>query len=428
MLQAYVDNNYVYVFQANIPSVIASQGKTSVFVDNSFEMDHNHHSKFMLEKKVDNLWNKNLYFTTTLQGPSLMFNIDKWTFTVEDAIRGAASVNRINGSIAKFIYEWPPSNYGSLLNLTIPKFRVNALVWGEVGISAAKMVKVVSDFHIKAGITIKHLTGFAGVYFLNKKNVNSSFDPADTSLYLNNVTLKYGYSFNEDNPIQANGSGFSTDLGVTIEKKTLVNKFQCPTFCDKKLDIQYSWKLGLSLIDIGYITFNKNAQAFSINNKSDKWYNITKFKGNDMSDIDSLISEHFNKSQPKSDASKFAMMLPWAACLDYDYNIGYSFYINGTFMQHIPHFGLPGVDRENSIAITPRFDSRSFGLAMPIVFYQYLWPRVGLTLRLSNSFIIGTDKLGAITGNRLSGEDFYFEIKINSLKKCKKKKKTMPSF
>ena len=428
MVHSFTDNNYLYLYQTNIPDFISDNGKTHIYIDNIADMDHNLHSKYMIEKKVDNVWNKNVYFTATVQGPSIMFNIYKWTFAIEDAFRSAVSVNHINKDLANMFFQGGPTNYLQLMNFSIPKFRVNALVWDEVGISASKMITTYNDFHIKAGITLKHLNGFAGAYVLNKANSSFIFDPKDTSLCFNNINAKYGYSFNQKNPIQPQGSGFSTDVGVTFEKKTLVNKYQCPSFCDKRLDIQYSWKLGFSLIDIGYITFNKNAQVFSINNPSDKWFNITKVKANDVDDIDSLISAHFNKSLAKANASKFTMMLPWAACLDYDYNIGYGLYVNGTWMQHIPHFGLPGVDRENSIAFTPRYDTREFGVAMPFIFYQYLWPRIGFTIRLSNFLTIGTDKLGAFIGNRVSGEDIYFDLKINLLKKCRSKKRAMPSF
>jgi hypothetical protein len=121
------------------------------------------------------------------------------------------------------------------------------------------------------------------------------------------------------------------------------------------------------------------------------------------------------------------MALPWAASVQYDYNIGYNVYVNATWVQRIPHFGMPGVDRTNSIAITPRFDSENFGFAVPFVFDQYVLPRIGVAIRLDNSVIIGTDKLGAFIGNRLSGVDIYFALKFNVLKKCRKKK-TMPSF
>lgn len=427
---SYFDNNYLYLYPTNIPDFVADHGKTSIKIDNTWNRYLGISSKYMIENKEYNSWRKNFYLKALVQGPSLMVNIKKWSFALTTAARAEASLTRLHKTGAKLLFEG--INYDSMHNIdvAIPKFRVNAMIWDEIGISVARKIKQDKGYLIKGGITIKHIKGFAGAYILNKEIKLSV--PNDKDIYFENINTKYGYAINEDDVLRQTGGGKSIDIGIVVEKKILKNKYQCPNFCDKKLELQYSWKLGFSLIDIGYIRFNNSAETYRINDRSDIWYNITGVKGDGIDGFDSIIGAHFNNGQLLvPTGTKFTMFLPWAASFQFDYNIGYNFYVNGTWVQRIPHFGLPGIDRANTISITPRYELRRIGLAVPVVFYQYLWPRIGLVFRLNNFLVIGTDKLGAFTGYRLSGEDIYVALKINELKKCKKskkKRKTAPSF
>jgi len=418
---AYADNNYVYIFQTNIPDIIADKGNTPLFVNNAWERYKGERSKYMLENKEKNSWRKNVYGNVLLQGPSLMFNVKKWTFGIITAGRGAVSLTGFHYTAAKLLFEGLTYDPLHNIDIKVPKFRTNAMVWDEIGISAAREVIKKRDLTIKAGITLKHLNAFAAAFVLHQKS--TLYIPNDTDMYFKNISAKYGYALNEDNFLESKGKGKSMDIGVTIEKKSLKNKYQCPNFCNKKLELQYDWKLGISLIDIGYVRFKEKAQTYLIDNKSDYWYNFANLNIDGIGGIDTSLSQHFADNPiPVPAETKFTMLTPWAASVQFDYNVGYNVYVNASWVQRIPHFGLPGVDRANTIAITPRYELRRFGVAMPIIMYQYLWPRIGLAFRLNNFLIIGTDKLGAFIGHRLSGADIYAALKINVLRKCNKRK------
>ena len=418
---SYLDNNYVYIFQTNIPDYVADNGKTKLVVNNAWERYQGMSSKYMLENKEQNNWRKNVYETALVQGPSVMFNVKKWTFGFITAARSAVSLTRLHETTAKLAFEGMTYDPLHNMDIDVPKFRVNGMVWDEFGISVAREIKKDRDITIKAGITLKHLNAFAGAYFLHKNS--QLYIPNDSDIYFKTVNAKYGYAINEENFPTSEGRGKSMDIGVTFEKKSLTNSYQCPNFCNKKLELQYSWKLGISLIDIGYVRFKKDAQTFAIDNKSDYWKSFSHLQVDDMGGFDSTLGQHFDNSiAPTIIATKFTMLTPWAASVQFDYNAGYNIYVNATWVQRIPHFGLPGVDRANTIAITPHYELRRFGVAIPIIMYQYLWPRIGLAFRLNNFLVVGTDKLGAFLGHRLSGEDIYIALKLNVLRKCNKKK------
>ncbi len=418
---AYLDNNYAYIYQTNAPNIASDKGNTPIYVNNDYEYNKGKSSKYMVYNKEKNSWRKNFYLNVLAQGPSLMVSLKNWSFALGTSVRSSASLIGLNKIGSKLIFEGLTYEPLQNIDIKVQRARVNFLSWHEIAFSAGREIKRTNDISIKAGISYKYIRGLSGAYFLNKEA--ELYVPNDSDLYFNNIDARYGYSINEDNFLQSNGKGHALDLGIIFEKKALNNAYQCPNFCNKKLELQYSWKLGISLLDIGYVRFNKNAQKFLLENKTDKWYNFSEITLNSITGFDTLISQHFNDaSAPLPDGDKFTMLLPMALSIQYDYNLGYNFYVNATWVQRIPHFGAPGVDRVNFISVTPRFDSRRFSIAFPITMYQYLWPRIGVAVRLNNFLFVGTDKLGAFLGNRLSGVDIYAGLKINVLKKCSKKK------
>jgi hypothetical protein len=431
-VHSYFDNNYLYIYPTNVPDLIDDDGENKIKLDNTQQKEYGTWAKYWIENRDNNNWGKNAYLNVLVQGPSFMFNYKKWSFSIEDDARVAFSAVHISPLAAKLAYEDADSlTYLPFQNreLAITKFRINAAAWDEIGITVARQLENNKNWEVNCGITLKHLNGIAGGYCIN--NGIDITIPNYTSLYFKDLSVKCGYADNLDaNKAQTAtvcGTGTSTDLGVTFEKKTVKNSYQCPNFCDKALDLQYLWKLGFSLVDIGYINFNQCTNNYTVNNGSDDWVNITKIRAKGQSGLDSILKAHFTDFVYSK--NNFTMMLPWAASVQFDYNIGYNLYINGTWVQRIPHFGLIGVDRANSIAITPKYDTRRFGVALPITFYDYLWPRAGIAFRFNNFLIVGSDKIGCILGQSLSGEDFYVSLKFSILKICRKhKRKGLPSF
>lgn len=423
----YFDNNYVYLYQTNLPDFVSDGGKTHIYANNDYEYSAGHISKYMLYNKEKNSWRKNIYFNALAQGPSFMLSLEKWSFALGTSVRAGVSFTGMHKTGATLLYEGLSYNPLQNIDITIPRFRLNYLTWHEIAFSAGREIVKKNDILIKAGISYKYIRGLNSAYFLNEGS--TLYVPNDSDLFFNNVNAKYGYTINEDNFLQSNGKGHAFDFGVIFEKKELRNKYQCPNFCNRKLELQYSWRLGISLLDIGYINFNKNAQKYQLENKSDEWYNFAAISITSIPGLDTTISEHFQgTSVPVPTENKYMMLLPMALSVQYDYNLGYNCFLNATWVQRIPHFGAPGLDRVNFISLTPRFDSRRFSISLPVVFYQYLWPRIGLAVRLNNLLFVGTDKLGAIIGHRLSGLDIYAGLKINMLKKCSKKKKNKSFF
>jgi hypothetical protein len=422
-IHTYADNTYLYLKQANIPSLIKDNGNTDIMVNNAASADKGTSSIMLFER--DNKFRKGMNNSVLVQGPSFMISKNDWAVGFSMSVREAASLSGLNKTGADLFFQGLTYDPFHNVDLNIKRFRVNAMVWNEFGFSAGKVLKRTTTRLIKGGITYKFIRGLGDAYFINKKG--HLYVPNDSDLYFNNISAKYGYDMIEG--LNSQGTGHAFDIGITMEKKKNSKTYKCPSFCDNSLNLYYDWKIGASLMDIGFINFKKNAATYTLNNASSQWYNFNHTSIDNTQQMDTSVSVHFyNNPIPKPGKTKYISLMPMAMSLQYDYNIGYNIYINGTWVQRIPHFGAPGPDRANSIAITPRFDTRRFGLAVPVVLYSYLYPRVGLALRLNNNLVIGTDKLDAIIGHKLTGADIYFSLKVNALKNCKtkgKKKKHM---
>ena len=122
--------------------------------------------------------------------------------------------------------------------------------------------------------------------------------------------------------------------------------------------------------------------------------------------------------------NSYKAYLPTALSIQYDYNFENGFFLNGTIVQNLSFFNQLGVHRQNSFAVTPRYERPRFEVAMPITLRRYYSPSLGLAFRFWNNLIIGTDRLGSILFNGDTyGTDIYFNIKIAKLytNKCKGK-------
>lgn len=425
-VHGYFDNNFAYIQDANIPRLI-SQDK-EIQINNNYNQTHLDLSDAFLVNLKNNNFRKNFYLTSMVQGPSLIYSEDDWSFGLHTAVRAGASMRGVSNESKQLFYEgfsYDPLQDGEL---HIPRFRVNTIVWNEIGMSLGKVLKEERTRKINGGITVKRLRGYGGAYF-RVKNVDMEV-ATDTSFFFLDVNAGYGYApreFEDEDMYRPVGTGFGFDVGIVIEDtKSRVEpifNIQCPHWDCVNEKLYYNWRLGISLIDAGFIRFKDRGRKFEVENStsSDEIYKEDLEDIEEFADLDSLIfSRVYDESLPREIGNTFSSMTPWALSVQFDYFLAGNFYLNSTVVQSLPHFGWAGIDRANILSFTPRYDHKRFGFSMPIVMYNYVHPRIGAALRINNFFIIGTDKIGSFIGNRLDGADIYFSLKINRLKKCGK--------
>ncbi len=433
-INANVDNNFVFLRDANIIDLIRD-GSYDIGPNNAYKIEHLDTYTFGIYEQ-NKPFQKHIHTSTKINLPSLMISKDEWSYAFLFRNRFAMSLISLNKNFTELFYEGLTRESLQGWEIDLNRFRINAMVWNEYGFTAAKLLEENRNRRIKVGGTMKLLHGYANVHLLSREM--TAYVPDDTSLFFIQVSAKGGLghinyqqyenaaSFN-DLSFSPAGKGVGFDAGIIIEEKRRIKKtrkIQCPTFDCVEKDRSYHWRLGVSLLDIGFIRFKTNSRLYDLDGKTAELYNVDEFDYTDPEELDSVFfQEFYNDINAPADQSSFSAYLPAALSLQFDYHIWKNFYFNTTWIQRLPHFYKAGIDRGNNLSFTPRFDHRRFGLAIPLHIYQYVNPRFGAAISLNQNIIIGTDHLGAVFGKNITGADIYFALKINGLKRCKKSKK-----
>lgn len=362
------------------------------------------------------------FVDATVHLPSVSFCVKQHAFALTNAVRTYASVRGLPESLSYHITNG--FNYQPLQGQTqnVKNLRIAALSWMETGLTYGTIVSR-SGFRIMEGaISVKRLFGIAGVGMLLDQ---WNYAVRDSS-QLETLQLSGQYGFNDFGGANSgvfNGKGWGVNLGFTIKDRMKESEGYTPH--NPCTDGDYYWKLGVSLLDLGYIRFD---QPFYRNRftqeESNQWNDFNDVKFDAVSDLDSILNVGLGVSRQTADQSKFSMMLPAALSVQYDYNFEHGFYLLTIATIGAPWKNRLGVERSSYFGVIPRYETKRFEAAVPISFYQWRAPQVGCMLRFNN-LIIGSDNLGwRIFKQRIYGADFYLSLKVTLFKhpRCKQKK------
>lgn len=370
--------------------------------------------------------NKFAYVDFSIQGPSFYLNLGKHAAALTTQVRTVVDGRNIDANFAKFMFEGFKYLPQRGIEYKTTNTKINAMTWGELGITYAYTFKQKSNNMYIGALSVKRLYGITHMG-LNIKNASFTV-PDTTNIEIWNVDAKYGFS----SPSINAGRGWAIDLGFTY-KKTLKEvdryiPYSKKSSCGKS---DYLYKIGISLLDLGSISFTSDSYYGEIEDKG-TWqdYSTSNFNDNyDQYDA-KIIASFANSSNQKK---TYRAYLPTALSVQYDYNFQNGFYINGSIIQNLSFFNQLGINRQNLLAITPRLELSRFEVALPLTLRRYNSPSFGLAFRFWNNIIIGSDRLGSILfKGDTYGTDIYFNIKIAKLytNRCnvKRSKKTHKTY
>jgi hypothetical protein len=252
------------------------------------------------------------------------------------------------------------------------------------------------DNELKAGISLNYMQGTAAAYF---KNTHINYKIVDTTnIIFTNSSIDYGRTdINTYNKLN-NGHGFGTDIGFTyVHLNPQKNN--------------YLYRIGLSLIDLGSINFNRNAASYHLQADSANFQNWHQSKFANNTQLDQTLSAVFyNGDSSKSLTSDhFKMGLPAAISLQADWNVCENYFVNMTIIKGFGHGDRQGVIRPDVYSLTPRYETKWVEVSVPfsVLYYGHLQPRMGVAVRY-RYFFIGGDAPGSLLKlNNLEGVDFY---------------------
>lgn len=354
-----------------------------------------------------------IYANTTIQLPALMWTYKGiYTFAVHSQVRTMTNAEHVPFHIAKFSYEG--ISYKPLQDSawTAGPFDISSMAWLETGFSYSGFVYHKARNYLSLGGTFNILKGGAALQ-LHNHELQYMVPNADTVIvYKANTEIAHAVPLADGESILC-GSGFSADLGAMFEKK---RRYTWSSVYRRNLITTYDYKIGISILDLGRINFNKNAATVNLADRATIWPDINKQKFSSVNGMDSVINEHFYGSKTGgSIGNAFAMMTPATLALQADYNLNDHGYINLSCQLPLTKAGQ-SVARKKSITLTPRLESKWTELQFPVSFYNFKKIQAGFAFRF-HSFFLGCDNLLPLIGlDKIYGSSFYFGIKISAFK------------
>lgn len=417
-------NDYAYMKSNDLMRVILTRGEYApVYVVGGEEKDY-------LVYENPRRRPRNLYESLDLNVLSMMCDIDgrqavgfsfnARTYTNASKIPWEIPEICINGTEDSTLYTRYQSDGA----------RVSTMEWAEIALSYSNTIYERYDNKFDVGATLKYLIGYSAAV-ANVNELDYNILGAD-SIDVNYIDLDAAYSLplSYDEPFESEnlfdgslqrGGGFAVDLGFSYTRKTdakMLRKKRGYYNYDK---VDYVWKAGISIMDLGFINFKDNALEHHFFADNDM-----RFKVDDLDDVKTMdelygcISANYfdGDSTASLVGNSFVVGLPTTLRLQFDYNIHENIFVNATFIQPVRLFKY-SVKAAPRLMVEPRYESEYFDFALPISLYDYKFLHVGASFRFAY-LTIGTENIANYLGlGNANGMDVYVAVRFNLSKSSK---------
>jgi hypothetical protein len=345
------------------------------------------------------------YENALIPGPAASLIFGRQSASIFSNLRIVANGDNVSTILARMPTE-DGLNESDTGFYDISNARVKLMAWGEIGITYGGILRARETTMITGAVSLKRLFGFQNSTVIIEEGLLYVVN-ADSVAIISN-TGKYSYA----DPATNAGRGWGMNIGATYKKmkENVSHYIPHSTFSHCNI-IDYKYKVGVSLIDIGYIKFKNNAY---FGNLEDITIIDTIDNGNDVLD----------EAKRLATGNKYTAPLPMAASVQFDYNLNDLFYINGTIIQRFPTKKTLGPERANLLAISPRYESKYVGVSIPVSLVNYNKVYMGLAFRLY-FLSIGTDNIVPwFIKQDINMASFYINLKIPlyTSPKCRTKK------
>ncbi len=327
--------------------------------------------------------------------------------------------------------------------------------WIDVGVTYSRVVLEKEDHMIKVGGTLKYLIGTHSAY-LYSNGFDYTFNTLD-SVTISNGAGGYGRSgyvggseFNASKLIQTKGS-IGVDLGAVYEYRPAKEDHTYDMDCKKWNKLwqeRYKFAVGFSIVDMGRLNYKDNTvakdfrtnDANTVHGSYTTYWELVGTKLHSIESIDTLVDTRFISSSRKS----IKIWLPTTFNLFFDWNVWKGFGINvaASISQNLAK-DRSMLHRNSIFSLTPKYEHKWLGAAVPLSYDVTGHFQAGLNLRLGPVFVGSSDMIGMFVRKNIYGADIYMGLKVtipykkpgdkdkdmmsNKIDKCKKEKGTCES-
>lgn len=344
------------------------------------------------------------FVSAAVHGPAIAMSMGKSSFGAHISTRLATSAVGISAELARFLVNG--LGYGPQQGIRYEdgNVRISSAAWTEAGISYARILYSHGYQLITAGATVDYLMGHHGMAVRFDKLDYTVID--SMQLRIHQATGRYAFA----EPGLQNGSGLGFDVGMqyirTLSETDRYLPHRASTGCDPLL---YRWRAGLSLIDLGAISYSRPYTG-SFTAAEAYFPDYTAIDVSDVEGADSLLRSNFTRSTTDP---RMRIGLPTALSAQVDVNVAPNVYIAADLVQNVAPVSSLRLRRPNSLGIVPRFETKRFEVALPVVLREYdlRKPSVGLMVRLNN-IVVGSDHvLPMLARTDIYGLDLYVRVK-----------------
>lgn len=347
------------------------------------------------------------------RGPAIGIDIKKWKIGIAVGVRYRylSSLSKTSDEVGQMLIETTksPDLMGNIY--TGEKGYLNSTFFNEFYGTIGKVFIEDGETFLKIGASAKYyisnnFNSIIGKSFGFQVQQNAN-DLNRQDLTLSNVTgsltkasnyTSLGISNFTSQMLQFNGlgKGFGGDIGVIYEYRPNYQEYYRTHKGIRKADPtknKYLYKIGFSLIDIGYIKFypNANVQLYDLTNDNTLIAPQTygKFKGFEA--VTNTTTSIFNKTALAN--GQFFMFMPASSVFTIDYNLNNKIYVNVNWRQSLLSLKRRGIIGYSGISVIPRYEKRSLEVALPMsVDNNYKNLNVGFSFRYYG-FFFGSDNV-----------------------------------
>lgn len=357
---------------------------------------------------------KFIYSNITIDGPAFILSHKEFGIGFFTRARFILDIRNVPYQITNILLQQNPvPTIPNEIDIKLRNVKISSMTWVEYGANFGKMIRKRGKEIIVLGGNLRYLTGVNVTYAnLEKLKVHVDYTSLD-------VELKGKARFNE--PAWNAGKGLGLDAGITYKRMLEpVDSYYANSKKSNCTPIDYRYKIGLSLIDLGTIRYKGNTYKGDIAGEG----HIADYtKANSLNDLVKYNLQASVRTTP------IWASLPTALSTQLDWNFDHHFFLATTIIQSVTTSRTVGVQRSNLWSLTPRYAFKNFEVAAPVTFERYIYPQFGLAFRI-RSFVLGFDNACPLFFKKKTyGLNVYFGLGITLFKNpaCRTRKHKPPT-
>lgn len=369
-------------------------------------------------------WNtkKAVFFRNEILLPGVMFSNAKYGWGVDMKVRTYANVEGIEHKLAHLMVMGfdDPGIFGQELHNR--HVGINMLSWFELGGTYAKTLYSGAEHFLSVGVRPKFLLGLAAAsVFLNDADY-TFYNDSTLALYSGDLRLTHSDNFSFGQGFQPSyrlgfNPGIGLDAGLVYEHRpdelqneSKEKKKPWPGFRERP---EYSYRIGISLTDLGIIHFKSGQLSDHYTVSANAWdIDDATF---DSTSPPPLYATFKEEQRGTNSGNAFWMRLPLALNLQYDYRIRKDIFVNAASFTGLYLRNNNGnkVHELTRFTVAPRWETRWLGVWAPVSFSRLGNPTLGTGVRLG-PLVVGTNDilLWMLKNKTNYSADLYFVLKV----------------